>query len=264
MIRKDKADPMDREIKNYFEELHKDIDFPADDLPDIQMASWEEIEELADKMVVSEAAEASVEGSHVKPVKVTSGRRKKLTVAFLAATLGTLLVAGVANGDRLFRFVVGQGWVDGQNELSVDSNKVLLDRERAYDEAVKTILVETGVQSIQQMDPSWGLREYEIEGKYSYLTFEKGETEVLVKQRDYSGADVTLLNVSDKEYLDDEKNELIKELVYEIYSEEIYDGSRSYETRFVFGDALYIVQAKCSEEEFRGFIKNIYIKRNMN
>ena len=264
MIWKEKKDPIDQELQDYFAEVYKETTEKAlEDLPDIQMASWEEIEKLADEIELSEAAEEPVFDTYNKKVRRYRGGKKRLAGAILAAAIGTLLLGGVANGDRIYRYVIEYQWRNGQSEMNVDSNKVQQDRSIFYAAAVDEILRETGVQSIQSMDLSWELTEYEIEGKYSYLTFKRGETEILVKQRSYSGSEITMLQVSDKEYAGEEQNSLIKELICPIYCEEVYDGGMSYESIFTLSEALYIVQSKCTEEEFRNFIKEIYIKRTI-
>lgn len=262
MIRKDKTDPMDLEIKDYFEELHKDMDLPAGELPDIQMASWEEIEELAGRMEVSEAKGESVEGVTYVPVKISKGRRKRLAVAFLAATLGALLLAGVANGDRLYRYMIEQRWESGQNVITIDSNKVH-DGTSPYAEVAAEVFEKTGVQSVQPMDHRWELSDYRIEGGLSYLTYSNNGSDVVIKQRNYSGTDISLQMASDKLFLGNEVNELIPDLNYDIYYEEIVDGRNSYESTFTLGGSVYIVRSTCEEDVFRDFLKSVYIKNTL-
>lgn len=261
MIWKEKKDPLEQELREFFAEVYKETDMEdCEDLADIQMASWEEIERMADEIEQNEAAERSVSGLASGSEKVYGKRKKRLAVAILAATMG-LLFAGVVNGNRLYEYMVGQQWRNGQTVFNVDSNKVLADGEDPYKDAVEEIFEKTGVQSIQPMDHSWELVEYEIEGKLSYMTFCDGEDEIKVKQRRYTGADITVNNVSDKMHLDAEKSLMFPELSFEIYYEKTIEAKLSYETTFVLGDAFYVVHATCSEEKFRNFLKEIYVKR---
>lgn len=262
MIENKNKDPMDQKIREYFYELYRDSErgIPEEEIPDIPMASWEEIERMADEMMASRATnepERAVKDAHGK----TYPSRKKVAArVFLAATIGTLLLAGVANGSRLYQYMVEQQWKGGQNVLSLDSNKVVSDSESPYEEAVAEILEKTGVQSVQPMDHSWILSSYEIEGQHSYLEFEKDGDIIHVKQRIYSGEDISLGQSDDKEYCGEESNDLIPEIKCAIYSESILGGETSYSTTFVYGESIYVVRSKCGEKKFVDFIKSIYIK----
>ena len=263
MIWKEKKDPLDQELREFFAEVYKETDMEdCEDLADIQMASWEEIERMADEIEQNEAAERSVSGLASGSEKVYGKRKKRLAVAILAATMG-LLFAGVVNGNRLYEYMVGQQWRNGQTVFNVDSNKVLADGEDPYKDAVEEIFEKTGVQSIQPMDHSWELVEYEIEGKLSYMTFSNGEDTISIKQRSYAGVDITMQSTNDKRYLGNEQSAVFPELQFDIYCEKTINDKISYEASFVLEDVLYVIRGACEEEKYRKFLREVYIKRTL-
>lgn len=263
MIWKEKKDPLDQELREFFAEVYKETDMEdCEDLADIQMASWEEIERMADEIEQNEATERSVSGLARGSGKIYGKRKKRLAVAILAATIA-LMLAGVASGDRLYQFVVGQQWRNGQNEFSLDSNKVIKSETSPYEEAANYILAETGVQSVRPMDHEWELESYEVNGKTSYLIYRNDENTISIKQRNYAGVDITMQSTNDKLYLGDEQSALFPELQFDIYYEKTINEQISYETAFVLDEVLYIIRGACGEEQYRKFLKEMYIKRTL-
>ena len=261
-------DSMEQEVQDYFTEIYsKEKEYFSIDeidllLMDLPKPSWDDIEAEADRIMKEELTEGAETEKERKNKPISIRPKKKLMVAILAATIGTLALAGVANGDRMYQYVISQEWRDIQSSYVVDSNKNYIRSNEEYKEAILEILEKTGVQSIQPTDLSWVLTSYEVEGKYSYLTFEKEKIKFNVKQRAYSEKDLSITRVSDKESIGIEKNELLPEIEFPIYYEKTTAGE-SYETIFIFGNAIYVVRGICAEEDLRHFIQEIYIKNTI-
>lgn len=262
-------DSMEQEIQDYFTEIYsKEKEYFSIDeidllLMDLPKPSWDDIEAEADRIMKEELTEGAETEKERKNKPISIRPKKKLMVAILAATIGTLALAGVANGDRMYQYVISQEWKGGEHNYIVDSDKIHKNRENPYEDMVIDILQETGVQSIQPMDLSWNLTSYEIEGEYSYLTFEKDNVELHVKQRYYQDKEISIMRTTDKKYIGSETNELLPSVEFPIYYEKTKTGE-SYETIFTFGDSLYVIRGICNESDIKDFIKEIYIKHTLD
>lgn len=263
-----KNEPIEQGIHDYFTEIYKkekedfsiDVDLLLMDLP---KPSWENIEAEADRIIKEEFAGEAETEDIIESKRISIKPKKKLMVAILAATIGTLMFASIANGDRMYRYIVSQEWRSGENDLMVDSEKIISRSEMPYEEIHKIIFKETGVQSIKPMDPSWNLISYEIEGKHSYITYKKDEIELHIKQRSYQNDEISITRTTDKEIVGEESNDFFPNIKFPIYYEKTKKGE-SYETIFTIDNTVYVIRGTCTEKDIRDFIKDLYIKNTMN